>query len=110
MNFFRSITITKRILFVILSLMVAVAAFNIVSTMVMVVKDKRRDIAILRTFGSSPRSILSIFIVQGSLIGMLGIAVGVAAGRAHRGEPPGSRARASRASSASSFWTRAFTS
>jgi lipoprotein-releasing system permease protein len=79
-NFFRSIEITKRILFVILSLMVAVAAFNIVSTMVMVVKDKRRDIAILRTFGSSPRSILSVFVVQGSLIGMLGILAGVAFG------------------------------
>jgi len=79
-NFFRSIAITKRILFVILSLMVAVAAFNIVSTMVMVVKDKRRDIAILRTFGSSPGSILSVFIVQGSLIGMLGIIVGVVLG------------------------------
>ncbi len=76
-NFFRSITITKRILFVMLSLMVVVAAFNIVSTMVMVVKDKRRDIAILRTFGSSPRSILSVFVVQGSLIGMLGILFGV---------------------------------
>ncbi len=79
-NFFRSIAITKRILFVILSLMVAVAAFNIVSTMVMVVKEKRRDIAILRTFGSSPASILSVFIVQGSLIGVLGIAVGVGFG------------------------------
>jgi lipoprotein-releasing system permease protein len=80
MNFFRSIAITKRILFVILSLMVAVAAFNVVSTMVMVVKDKRRDIAILRTFGSSPRSILSVFVVQGSLIGTLGIALGVLIG------------------------------
>jgi len=79
-NFFRSIAITKRILFVILSLMVGVAAFNIVSTMVMVVKDKRRDIAILRTFGSSPGSILSVFVVQGSLIGMLGIMAGVAFG------------------------------
>jgi len=79
-NFFRSIEITKRILFVILSLMVAVAAFNIVSTMVMVVKDKRRDIAILRTFGSSPGSILSVFVVQGSLIGMLGIGLGVLLG------------------------------
>jgi lipoprotein-releasing system permease protein len=79
-NFFRSIEITKRMLFVILSLVVAVAAFNIVSTMVMVVKDKRRDIAILRTFGSSPRSILSVFIVQGSLIGMLGIVGGVVLG------------------------------
>jgi lipoprotein-releasing system permease protein len=79
-NFFRSISITKRMLFFILSLMVAVAAFNIVSTMVMVVKDKRRDIAILRTFGSSPRSILSVFVVQGSLIGVLGIGVGVLLG------------------------------
>ena len=79
-NFFRSISITKRMLFFILSLMVAVAAFNIVSTMVMVVKDKRRDIAILRTFGASPRSILSIFVVQGSLVGMLGIAAGVLMG------------------------------
>jgi lipoprotein-releasing system permease protein len=79
-NFFRSIEITKRILFVILSLVVGVAAFNIVSTMVMVVKDKRRDIAILRTFGSSPRSILEVFIIQGSLIGLLGIGLGVLLG------------------------------
>jgi lipoprotein-releasing system permease protein len=79
-NFFRSIEITKRMLFVILSLVVAVAAFNIVSTMVMVVKDKRRDIAILRTFGSSPRSILSVFIVQGSLIGGFGIVGGLVLG------------------------------
>jgi lipoprotein-releasing system permease protein len=79
-NFFRSIEITKRILFVILSLLVGVAAFNIVSTMVMVVKDKRRDIAILRTMGASPGSILSIFIVQGSLIGLIGIAGGLCLG------------------------------
>jgi lipoprotein-releasing system permease protein len=79
-NFFRSIEITKRILFIMLSAVVAVAAFNIVSTMVMIVKSKRRDIAILRTFGSSPRSILSVFVVQGSLIGTLGIACGVALG------------------------------
>jgi lipoprotein-releasing system permease protein len=79
-NFFRSIEITKRILFVILSLVVAVAAFNVVSTMVMVVKDKRRDIAILRTLGASPRSILVVFVVQGSLIGILGIAAGVLSG------------------------------
>ena len=79
-NFFRSIEITKRILFIMLSAVVAVAAFNIVSTMVMVVKSKRRDIAILRTFGSSPGSILSVFVVQGSLIGMLGIALGVLLG------------------------------
>jgi lipoprotein-releasing system permease protein len=79
-NFFRSIEITKRILFVILSLLVGVAAFNIVSTMVMVVKDKRRDIAILRTFGASPNSVLSIFVVQGTLIGLVGILAGVALG------------------------------
>jgi lipoprotein-releasing system permease protein len=79
-NFFRSISITKRMLFFILSLMVAVAAFNIVSTMVMVVKDKRRDIAIMRTFGASPPSILSVFVVQGSLIGLLGIGAGVLLG------------------------------
>jgi len=79
-NFFRSIEITKRILFIMLSAVVAVAAFNIVSTMVMVVKSKRRDIAILRTFGSSPGSILSVFVVQGSLIGTLGIAFGVLLG------------------------------
>ena len=79
-NFFRSIEITKRILFIMLSAVVAVAAFNIVSTMVMVVKSKRRDIAILRTFGSSPRSVLSVFVVQGSLIGLLGIALGVFVG------------------------------
>jgi lipoprotein-releasing system permease protein len=79
-NFFRSIEITKRILFVILSLMIGVAAFNIVSTMVMVVKDKRKDIAILRTLGASPRSVLSIFIVQGSLIGFVGILGGLLLG------------------------------
>jgi lipoprotein-releasing system permease protein len=76
-NFFKSIEITKQMLFFILLLMVAVAAFNIVSTMVMVVKSKRRDIAILRTFGSSPASVLSVFVIQGSLIGLLGIAAGV---------------------------------
>ncbi len=79
-NFFRSIEITKRILFVILSLVVAVAAFNIVSTMVMVVKDKRRDIAILRTLGSAPVNILRVFVVQGTLIGAVGIIAGVLLG------------------------------
>jgi lipoprotein-releasing system permease protein len=79
-NFFRSIEITKRILFVVLSLVVGVAAFNVVSTMVMVVNGKRRDIAILRTFGTSPRSVLSVFIVQGSLIGLFGILLGVVLG------------------------------
>lgn len=79
-NFFRSIQITKSILFVILLMVVAVAAFNIVSTLVMVVKDKQSDIAILRTVGSSPGSILAIFITQGSIIGVLGTLFGVAGG------------------------------
>jgi lipoprotein-releasing system permease protein len=79
-NFFRSIQITKSILFVILLLVVAVAAFNIVSTLVMVVKDKQSDIAILRTVGATPGDILRIFIVQGSIIGVLGTAAGAALG------------------------------
>lgn len=76
-NFFRSIQITKSILFVILLLVVAVAAFNIVSTLVMVVKDKQADIAILRTIGASPSSIVRVFITQGSVIGVAGTALGV---------------------------------
>ena len=79
-NFFRSIQITKSILFVILMMVVAVAAFNIVSTLVMVVKDKQTDIAILRTVGASPRSILRIFVTQGSIIGVLGTVFGAAGG------------------------------
>ncbi len=76
-NFFRSIQITKSILFLILLLVVAVAAFNIVSTLVMVVKDKQSDIAILRTIGARPSSILKIFVLQGSVIGLIGTAAGV---------------------------------
>lgn len=79
-NFFRSIQITKSILFVILLMVVAVAAFNIVSTLVMVVKDKQADIAILRTTGASPGSILRIFVTQGTVIGVLGTFFGVVAG------------------------------
>lgn len=79
-NFFRSIQITKSILFVILLLVVAVAAFNIVSTLVMVVKDKQADIAILRTVGASPSMILKIFMTQGSIIGVVGTLAGVALG------------------------------
>jgi lipoprotein-releasing system permease protein len=79
-NFFKSIQITKSILFVILLLVVAVAAFNIVSTLVMVVKDKQSDIAILRTIGARPSSILKIFITQGSVIGITGTLIGVVAG------------------------------
>ena len=79
-NFFRSIQITKSILFVILLLVIAVAAFNIVSTLVMVVKDKQADIAILRTVGARPSSILRIFVTQGSVIGVAGTVIGVLAG------------------------------
>lgn len=79
-NFFRSIQITKSILFVILLLVIAVAAFNIVSTLVMVVKDKQSDIAILRTSGATPASILRIFITQGSIVGIAGTLVGVLIG------------------------------
>ena len=79
-NFFRSIQLTKTIMFVILLLVVAVAAFNIVSTLVMVVRDKQTDISILRTLGASPRHITSIFIVQGTVIGVLGTVLGVVLG------------------------------
>lgn len=79
-NFFRSIQITKSILFVILMLVIAVAAFNIVSTLVMVVKDKQSDIAILRTVGATPSSILKIFITQGSIVGIAGTLTGVLVG------------------------------
>jgi lipoprotein-releasing system permease protein len=79
-NFFRSIQITKSILFVILLMVVAVAAFNIVSTLVMVVKDKQADIAILRTVGANPASILKIFVTQGTIVGVIGTLAGVALG------------------------------
>jgi lipoprotein-releasing system permease protein len=79
-TFFRSIQLTKSALFIILLLVVGVAAFNIVSTLVMVVKDKRSDIAILRTVGASPRSILSIFVTQGIAIGVIGTLSGVLLG------------------------------
>src|SRR5690606_22767592 len=79
-NFFRSIQLTKTVMFVILLLIVAVAAFNIVSTLVMVVKEKQADIAILRTVGASPRSILAIFVTQGTAIGLIGTVVGIALG------------------------------
>lgn len=79
-NFFRSIQITKSILFVILLMVIAVAAFNIVSTLVMVVKDKQADIAILRTIGARPSSILRIFVTQGSIVGIAGTLAGVALG------------------------------
>ncbi len=79
-NFFRSIQLTRSIIFVILLLVVGVAAFNIVSTLVMVVRDKRGEIAILRTLGASPAGILTIFVLQGALVGLVGTLVGTIAG------------------------------
>ncbi len=79
-NFFRAVQTEKRVMFVILTLIVAVAAFNIVSTLVMVVTDKQADIAILRTLGATPAAILRIFMIQGAMIGMLGTALGVVGG------------------------------
>ena len=79
-NLFRAVKIEKTMMFLMLSLIVAVAAFNIVSTLVMVVTDKRSDIAILRTLGATPGSIMTIFIIQGVVIGVMGTALGVAGG------------------------------
>ena len=79
-NFFRAVAIEKTVMFIILSLIVGVAAFNIVSTLVMVVQDKQADIAILRTLGATPRSIMAIFMVQGSIIGIIGTVFGVVGG------------------------------
>ena len=79
-NFFRAVQMEKRVMFIILTLIVAVAAFNIVSTLVMAVTDKRADIAIMRTFGASPASILVIFMIQGALIGVIGTIVGAVLG------------------------------
>jgi lipoprotein-releasing system permease protein len=76
-TFFRAIQIEKRAMSIILLLIVAVAAFNIVSTLVMVVTDKRSDIAILRTLGALPKQIMKIFFIQGSLIGFIGTALGL---------------------------------
>jgi lipoprotein-releasing system permease protein len=79
-NFFRALKTEKTVMFVILALIVAVAAFNIVSALVMVVTDKQADVAILRTLGLTPRSIMGIFIVQGTIIGLVGTLLGVAGG------------------------------
>ena len=79
-NYFRAVQIEKRMMFIILTLIVAVAAFNLVSTLVMVVTDKQADIAILRTLGASPASIMKIFVIQGSVAGVLGTVAGVAGG------------------------------
>ncbi|MFN3841675.1 MAG: lipoprotein-releasing ABC transporter permease subunit [Rehaibacterium terrae] len=79
-NFFRAIKLEKTVMFIILSLIVAVAAFNLVSSLVMLVTDKQSDIAILRTLGMSPATVMRIFMVQGSLIGVVGIVLGVIGG------------------------------
>jgi lipoprotein-releasing system permease protein len=79
-NFFRSIEITKSMMFWILLMLVAVAAFNIVATLVMIVKEKQTDIAILRTLGAAPRNVLATFAVQGVLIGLAGTVLGAGLG------------------------------
>ncbi len=79
-NFFRAIKMEKTVMFIILSLIVSVAAFNIISTLVMVVTDKEADIAILRTLGATPNSIMSIFMVQGTIIGVVGSVLGLIGG------------------------------
>jgi lipoprotein-releasing system permease protein len=79
-NYFSVVAMEKKMMFIILSLIVLVAAFNIVSTLVMAVTDKQADIAILRTLGASPRSIMKIFMVQGMLIGLIGMGLGVIGG------------------------------
>jgi lipoprotein-releasing system permease protein len=79
-NYFSVVAMEKKMMFIILSLIVLVAAFNIVSTLVMAVTDKQADIAILRTLGASPKSIMQIFMVQGMLIGLIGMGLGVIGG------------------------------
>lgn len=79
-NFFKALKTEKIVMFVILTLIVAVAAFNIISTLVMVVTDKQADIAVLRTLGVSPKGIMQIFIIQGMVIGLTGILIGVIGG------------------------------
>ena len=84
-QFFRALRIEKTAMFIILTLIVAVAAFNLVSTLVMVVNEKRAEIAILRTLGLAPASVLVVFLIQGTLIGLVGTLVGAAAGVALAG-------------------------
>ncbi len=79
-TWFAAVQVEKRMMFIILTLIVAVAAFNLVSTLVMTVTDKRADIAILRTLGASPASIMGIFVVQGALVGVIGTLAGLALG------------------------------
>jgi lipoprotein-releasing system permease protein len=79
-SWFAAVQTEKRMMFIILTLIVAVAAFNLLSSLVMAVKDKRSDIAILRSIGATPREVARIFLVQGSLIGVVGTAAGVGLG------------------------------
>ena len=79
-TWFAAVQVEKRMMFIILTLIVAVAAFNLVSTLVMTVTDKRADIAILRTLGASPRSIMAIFVVQGATVGVIGTLSGLLLG------------------------------
>ena len=79
-TWFAAVQLEKRMMFIILTLIVAVAAFNLVSTLVMTVTDKRADIAILRTLGASPKSIMGIFVVQGAMVGVIGTCVGLLLG------------------------------
>ena len=79
-TWFAAVQLEKRMMFIILTLIVAVAAFNLVSTLVMTVTDKRADIAILRTLGASPQSIMGIFVVQGAMVGVIGTFAGLALG------------------------------
>ena len=79
-TWFAAVELEKRMMFIILTLIVAVAAFNLVSTLVMTVTDKRADIAILRTLGASPRSIMGIFVVQGAMVGVIGTLSGLLLG------------------------------
>ena len=79
-NFFRAVEIEKRVMFIILALIILVAAINIVSTLVVAVTDKQADIAILRTLGAAPASVMQIFVVQGMVIGVVGTAIGIAFG------------------------------
>lgn len=79
-NFFRAVDIEKRMMFFIVFLIIAVAAFNIVSSLFMAVKDKQADIAILRTLGASPGSVMKIFLIQGTLVGLIGTLAGVVGG------------------------------
>lgn len=79
-NFFRALTMEKTVMFILLSLVIAIAAFNLVSSQVMLVQDKQADIAILRTLGMSPAQVMQVFMVQGLVIGLMGVALGTVAG------------------------------